>query len=241
MRVREESIKTILTFETRYKPPKGRDIRVFVVGTIPELGHCKIDDAKLTIRLEKSIRKAFREKLSAEVRRVFQGNLGKGFGAATESNDSSDGEEDADISMSEIERLETDKQAPIWERIEKKPLVAECLADFAVPMDEDPDNTGEANLWSSEPVTINSLRPGEKFSYLYFAWDLDDNRLWDIERFQEARFIALPKPQVDRKRGNSWVCRSTNMHQKGYVLKHKSYFDPSSEESNDDGGSDDDY
>lgn len=234
---------TFITFETRFKPPKGRDVRVFVVGTIPEMGHCKIDDPRLTMRLEKSIKRAYKEKLAGEVRRHLDGppTEKRDFGYGDDESESeSDTEGVPDINTKDLRELLEGQQGPKYAKVEVKPILAECLTDFAIPLDEDPDDTGEANLWASDAIRIGSVKPGEKFSYLYFVWDLDSNRLWDIERFQEARNLTIPKPQIDPKRGNAWVCRSQQLHMKGTLFKPKSHFDPSSDESDDFIADDDD-
>eukprot|EP01054_Gregarina_sp_Poly1_P001851 Gregarina_sp_Poly_1__1850@NODE_1481_length_4034_cov_82_911016_g981_i0_p2_GENE_NODE_1481_length_4034_cov_82_911016_g981_i0NODE_1481_length_4034_cov_82_911016_g981_i0_p2_ORF_typecomplete_len243_score41_53CBM_20/PF00686_19/1CBM_20/PF00686_19/8_4_NODE_1481_length_4034_cov_82_911016_g981_i032123940 len=210
-----------ITFEVRYRPPKGRDIRLYTVGTIPELGSCRIDDNKINKRLERNIQKAYRAQFLAEIKK--QGSAAQSPTFGERDSDDSSGGEDAEIDPKEWTEMDrNDPSVPEWNKLEEKPILSKCLRELAVPLEEDPNDSGIADLWSSDPVPIYSLNPGQRFSYLYFAWDLDHNRLWDIERFQEARSIEIPplaKPLRGQAQVNELVCRAVNLHQKGCTLK----------------------
>eukprot|EP01054_Gregarina_sp_Poly1_P000576 Gregarina_sp_Poly_1__575@NODE_1137_length_4975_cov_105_293602_g667_i2_p3_GENE_NODE_1137_length_4975_cov_105_293602_g667_i2NODE_1137_length_4975_cov_105_293602_g667_i2_p3_ORF_typecomplete_len253_score35_45CBM_20/PF00686_19/43CBM_20/PF00686_19/0_25_NODE_1137_length_4975_cov_105_293602_g667_i242174948 len=220
-----------IIFQTRFNHPKGRDIRLYAVGTIPELGLCKINSTKFSLRyavqtvgvkrhhrLEKSIQKACKKELArSSIRARPQVH-------------------DFGLRDSEEEDSWEDEEIEIDPDFDLKPIRTKCLSEVAIPLELDPFDSGEEDLWSSDPIPIVSIGSDEKFSYLYFAWDLDKNVLWDFERFHEARTITIPKVPKTSGESQSYelVCRSVAMHNKTETLKPASYYYPSSSEECDD-------
>eukprot|EP01056_Protomagalhaensia_sp_Gyna25_P003422 Protomagalhaensia_sp_Gyna_25__3421@NODE_308_length_3960_cov_111_493497_g239_i0_p3_GENE_NODE_308_length_3960_cov_111_493497_g239_i0NODE_308_length_3960_cov_111_493497_g239_i0_p3_ORF_typecomplete_len230_score33_46CBM_20/PF00686_19/4_5CBM_20/PF00686_19/0_14Baculo_RING/PF05883_11/0_3Vpu/PF00558_19/0_43Importin_rep_6/PF18829_1/0_69Importin_rep_6/PF18829_1/4_3e02_NODE_308_length_3960_cov_111_493497_g239_i0147836 len=192
---------TFITFEVKHRLPKGRDIRLFVAGTLPELGYLRIDDPRLSQRLERNIKKMIHKSCIREWRRQQRDQ----HRLAPVGDDSED-ESDADGELlSEISRTSD---------INMKVISSDILNEVAVPLEPDPEDTGEMYLWASEPVRVDHP-PGTRFSYMFFAWDLDNNRLWTIERFAEARELTVPKTAPGE---NHWRLRAAQVHSKAVTF-----------------------
>eukprot|EP01053_Blabericola_migrator_P004356 Blabericola_migrator_1__4355@NODE_2340_length_2914_cov_14_294696_g1463_i0_p2_GENE_NODE_2340_length_2914_cov_14_294696_g1463_i0NODE_2340_length_2914_cov_14_294696_g1463_i0_p2_ORF_typecomplete_len250_score39_10_NODE_2340_length_2914_cov_14_294696_g1463_i0223972 len=199
-----------VVFEARCRLPKGRDIRLYAAGTIPELGYCKIDDPDLSKRLDHNIRRLVRARCIQKWRQSLQVTP---FPADDSPDDAS------------VDSYDSEDLADMWDQVKQsgldlKMIAASCLAEVAVPLEEDPDDTGIAYLWASDPVPLRHP-PGTCFSYFYFAWDLETNKLWSVEKFSEARELKIPKVPDGHGDECVWVCRTHMMHCKEATLSFR--------------------
>eukprot|EP01055_Gregarina_sp_Pseudo9_P002626 Gregarina_sp_Pseudo_9__2625@NODE_2884_length_837_cov_6_604010_g2637_i0_p1_GENE_NODE_2884_length_837_cov_6_604010_g2637_i0NODE_2884_length_837_cov_6_604010_g2637_i0_p1_ORF_typecomplete_len256_score37_97_NODE_2884_length_837_cov_6_604010_g2637_i070837 len=220
-----------LIFQTRYRPARGRDIRVFALGTIPELGTCRINDNKLKQKLQQSIWREYRHELRKELRRRREGwphsTDGSRDGDDPASDDDNDADEEENLNY-ELDCFLTTANSTlkVCDRLDPKQILVQVVEGFAVPLMEDPDDTGVEDLWGSEPIKIVSLQPGDAFSYAYFAYDFDRCTVWDIEQFHEARKLEIPRNIGQPGVESVWVCRSVALHRLKATLEPETYYYP---------------